>query len=191
MDNSTSQNNNSGVTKYTKNIINNDINTNFEIKINNNNTNNKNTNNNDLFNMMNINQIDYTPYSRNKKYYVSKLAKTHSQKEVNIKDIHIKSIKNLKSNCIGNKSQIANVTSSNDSNLIQPNKYNINYNLNKNNSSTEVQNNYIKEVLFNLNKISIKKKNKFSQRVSHLKENNNFCIKTKKKFKYHRVIEVC
>ena len=165
MDNSTSQNNNSGVTKYTKNIINNDINTNFEIKINNNNTNNKNTNNNDLFNMININQIDYTPYSRNKKYYVSKLAKTHSQKEVNIKDIHIKSIKNLKSNCIGNKSQIANVTSSNDSNLIQPNKYNINYNLNKNNSSTEVQNNHIKEVLFNLNKISIKKR-----RTNFLKE---------------------
>ena len=95
MDNSTSQNNNSGVTKSSKNIKNNDINTNFEIKINNNNTNNKNTNNNDLFNIININQIDYTTYSRNKKYYVSKLAKTHSQKEVNIKDIHIKSIKNL------------------------------------------------------------------------------------------------
>ena len=43
--------------------------------------------------MININQIDYTTYSTNKNYYVSKLAKTHSQKEVNIKDIHIKSIK--------------------------------------------------------------------------------------------------
>ena len=122
------------------------------------------------------------------KHNSSKISNTQSQKEVIIKDIHIKSIKNLKANCIGNKSQINNMTCSNDSNLIKPN-YNINYNYysNKINSSTEVKNNHIKDVLFNLNKISIKKKNKkYSQRMSKIKESNNFYIKPKKKYHNNR-----
>ena len=190
MDNSASQNNNSAALKSTKKMKNSNINTNFEMKINNNNyyNTNKNGNSNDLFNVININQNTNSPFSRNKKHNSSKISNTQSHKEVIIKDIHIKSIKNLKANCIGNKSQINNMTCSNDSNLIKPN-YNINYNYysNKINSSTEVKNNHIKDVLFNLNKISIKKKNKkYSQRISKIKENNNFYIKPKKKYHNNR-----
>ena len=186
MDNSNSQNNNSEALRTTKKykINNNNINTNIDIKINNNyNTNNK--NNNDLFNIINIKQNENCPFSRNKKHNSSKISNTQSQKEINMKDIHIKTIKNLKSNYKG-KSHLKNMTCSNDSNFIRP-IYNINCNLNKINSSTEVKNNHIKDVLFNLNKISIKKKNKkFSQRISKPKGKNNFYIKPKNKFKNNR-----
>ena len=192
MDNSTSQNNNSAALKSTKKLKNNNNNNNknFEKKFNNNNFNSNiiRNSNNDLFNIININQNDIGLFSRNKKHNSSKISNTQCQREVIIKDMHIKYIKNLKSNCIGNKSQINNMTCSNDSNLILP-KYKINYNYNskKINSSTEVKNNHIKDVLFNLNKISIKKKNKkYSQRLSKLKEKNNFYIKSKKKFKNNR-----
>ena len=63
------------------------------------------------------------------------------------------------------------MTCSNDSNHMMK-KYKLNYNYGKINSSTEVKNNRIKDILFKLNKISIKKKpKKNSQRNS---KKNNF-----------------
>lgn len=186
MDNSASQNNNE-IIKSPKNLKTSNINTNLEVKINTNSNNNMNNNKytNDLFNMTNINQNENSTFSRNKNHNTSsKIINTHSQKEIKIKDIHIKSIKNLKSNCIGNKSHISNISCSNDSNSIKSkynNYYNCNFHLNKSNSSTGIKNNHIKDALFNLNKITIKKKNKkHSQRNSKIKEKNNFDIKPKK-----------
>ena len=87
---------------------------------------------------------------------------------------------------MGSKTNLKNMTCTNDSNYIIP-KYNINYNLNKINSSTELKNNHIKDILFKLNKISIKKKSKKnSQRLSKNKENNKFYVKPKKKYKKNR-----
>ncbi len=185
MDNSTSHNNNnnSEALKSTKKINNNNMITNIDNCINN--INNK--VNNELIDVINMNQNDNCFFSRNKKQNTSKISNTQSQNELNIKDIQIKSIKNLKSNYgMGSKTNLKNMTCTNDSNYIIP-KYNINYNLNKINSSTELKNNHIKDILFKLNKISIKKKSKKnSQRISKNKENNKFYVKPKKKYKKNR-----
>ena len=178
MDNSTSQNNSEAL-KSTKKVKNNNIN---NINLDNNKYNNNKTNN-EFFDMINMNQNDNCTFSRNKKHYSSKISNTQNQNEVNMKDINIKSIQNLKSNCIWNKSNLTNMTCTNDSNIIKS-KYN---NLNKINSSTEIKNNHIKDVLFNLNKISIKKKaKKNSQRFTKKKKENNFYVKPKKYFKSNR-----
>ena len=178
MDNSTSQNNSEAL-KSTKKVKNNNINnTNLD-----NNKYNNNKTHNEFFDMIRMNQNDNCTFSRNKKHNSSKISNTQNQNELNIKDINIKSIKNLKANCIWNKSHIKNKTCSNDSKIIKS-KYN---NLNKINSSTEVKNNHIKDVLFNLNKISIKKKaKKNSQRISKKKKENHFYVKPKKYCKSNR-----
>jgi hypothetical protein len=201
MDNSSSnnKNNNSEALKSTKKISNNNNNniiTNIDNCINNiNNINNNkfinnNKGNNEFIDGINMSQNDnFCIFSRNKKQNTSsKISNTQSQNELNIKDIQIKSIKNLKANCIGSKTNLKNMTCTNDSNYLMP-KYNINYNLNKINSSTELKNNHIKDILFKLNKISIKKKSKKnSQRISKIKENNKFYIKPKKKYKNNRAM---
>ena len=190
MDNSTS-NNNSDALKSTKklnhNNHNNNINTNYDNININNKYNSCNKTNHEYLDVINMNQNDNCLFSRNKKQNqnTSKISCTQSQNELNMRDMQAKSLKNLKTNCIGSKTNIKNMTCSNDSNLIVP-KYKLNYNLNKINSSTEVKNNHIKDILFKLNKISIKKKNKkHSQRVSKIKD-NKFYIKPKKKFKNNR-----
>ena len=187
MDNSTSHNNNSEALRSTKKFKNNNIINNINFDNNNNIKYNNNKTNNELFDMIHMSQNDNCTFSRNKKHNSSKISNTQSQNDVNLKDINIKSIKNLKSNCIWSNSHIKNMTCSNDSNIIKSKYNNLNYNFNKINSSTEVKNNHIKDVLFNLNKISIKKKSKKnSQRVSKIKEKNNFYIKPKKNFKSNR-----
>ena len=174
-DNSSSNNNNSEAIKSTKIINNNNLNTNIE-----NISNNNKTINGELLDAINMNPNDNCVISRNKKQNNSKISSTQSQNEM-VKDI--KSIKNLKANCIGAKIHIKNMTCCNDSNLIMP-KYNINYNFGKINSSTEVKNNHIKDILFKLNKISIKKKaKKNSQRISKKKDKIKFYIKPKNKYK--------
>ena len=139
--------------------------------------------NDELIDMMNMNQNDNCVISRNKKQNNSKISITQSQ-EVNLKDIHVKSVKNLNAkNCIEIKNHLKNMTCSNDSNHMMK-KYKLNYNYGKINSSTEVKNNRIKDILFKLNKISIKKKpKKSSQRNSKKKDKNIFYIKPKNKFK--------
>ena len=187
MDNSTSHNNNSEALRSTKKFKNNNIINNINFDNNNNIKYNNNKTNNELFDMIHMSQNDNCTFSRNKKHNSSKISNTQSQNDVNLKDINIKSIKNLKSNCIWSNSHIKNMTCSNDSNIIKSKYNNLNYNFNKINSSTEVKNNHIKDMLFNLNKISIKKKSKKnSQRVSKIKEKNNFYIKPKKNFKSNR-----
>ena len=163
MDNSNSQNNSEAL-KSNKKVKNNNMNnTNLDI--------------------IRMNQNDNWTFSRNKKHNSSKISNTQNQNEINFKDINIKSIKNLKANCLWSKTHIKNMTCSNDSNIIKS-KYN---SLNKINSSTEVKNNHIKDVLFNINKISIKKKaKKNSQRISKKKKDNRFYVKPKKYFKSNR-----
>ena len=174
-DNSSSINNNSEAIKSTIIINNINLNTNNE-----NISNNNKTINGELIDAINMNQNDNCVISRNKKQNNSKISSTQSQNEM-VKDI--KSIKNLKANCIGSKIHIKNMTCCNDSNLIVP-KYNINYNFGKINSSTEVKNNHIKDILFKLNKISIKKKaKKSSQRISKKKDKIKYYIKQKNKYK--------
>ena len=173
-DNSSSNNNNSEALKSTKIINNINLNTNIE-----NISNNNKTINGELLDDINMTQNDNCVISRNKKQNNSKISSTQSQNEM-VKEL--KSIKNLKANCIGSKIHIKNMTCCNDSNLIMP-KYNINYNLGKINSSTEVKNIHIKDMLFKLNKISIKKKaKKSSQRVSKKKDKIKFYIKPKNKY---------
>ena len=184
MENSSSINNKSDgikpIPKLNHNNYNN-LNSNFE-NINHNINVNK-TVNDEFTDMINMNQNDNCVISRNKKQNNSKISITQSQ-EVNLKDIHVKSVKNLKAkNCIELKNHLKNMTCSNDSNhMMKKNK--LNYNYGKINSSTEVKNNKIKDILFKLNKISIKKKpKKNSQRNSKKKDKNIFYIKPKNKFK--------
>ena len=187
MDNSSSHNNSEALKtskKINHNNLNNKLNTsNKNNKYNfNNNSNNK--INHELYDVININQNDNLAFSRNKKQ--NKISNTQSQNEIHIKDARYKSIKNLKYNCIGNSSNIKNMTCSNEINYILPKKNIYSFN-NKINSSTEVRNNHIKDILFHLNKISIKKRSKKnSQRISKRKEKNKFYIKPKKKFKNMR-----
>ena len=187
IDNSTSINNNSQALKSTKKVNLNNINININ-NINSNLDNNSNKINNELLDMININQNDNCVVSRNKKQNTSKISNTQSQNEINPQDIHIKTIKNLKASSMSTKTHVKNMTCSNDSNsnsninYLIP-KYHLNYNLSKINSSTEVKNNQIKDILFKLNKISIKKKSKNSQRLSKRKEKNKFYIKPKYKLK--------
>ena len=143
--------------------VKNNLNTNIE-----NISNNNKTINGELLDAINMNQNDNFVISRNKKQNNSKISSTQSQNEM-VKDI--KSIKNLKANCIGSKI------------------HNINYNFGKINSSTEVKNNHIKDILFKLNKISIKKKTKKnSQRISKKKDKIKFYIKPKNKYKNRGIL---
>jgi len=143
---------------------------NKKIKENKNNIfNNSNRINNDFLEMVNDNLI----FSRNKKQNTSKISSTKSQNEVNIRDICIKSIKNLKSSAMGSKKNMINRT------YLNKNKKNnnINHNFKPINSSSEIKNVQKKNILskLNLKKIAFKKKaNKFSQRVSinNVKKNN-------------------
>ena len=143
---------------------------NKKIKENKNNIfNNSNRINNDFLEMVNDNLI----FSRNKKQNTSKISSTKSQNEVNIRDICIKSIKNLKSSAMGSKKNMINRT------YLNKNKKNnnINHNFKPINSSSEIKNVQKKNILskLNLKKIAFKKKaKKFSQRVSinNVKKNN-------------------
>ena len=184
IDNSTSNNNNQAeALRSTKKANINDINININTI--NNIIKNKNKSNNKLFDEININQNENLFISRNKKQKTSKISCSQSQNEVNINDIHIKTLKNLKANCISSKSHKKNMTCSNDSssNCFIP-KYNLNYNFGNINTSTEIKNNHIKDILFKLNKISIKRKNKKnSQKLSKKKDKIKFYIKPKIKFK--------
>ena len=189
MDNSTSNNNDAlkSTKKLNHNNHNNNINTNYDNININNKYNSCNKANHEYLDVINMNQNDNCMFSRNKKQNqnTSKISCTQSQNELNMRDIQVKSLKNLKTNCLGSKTNTKNMTCSNDSNLIVP-KYKLNYNLNKINSSTEVKNNHIKDILFKLNKISINKRNKkHSQRISKIKD-NKFYIKPKKKLKNNR-----
>ena len=134
---------------------------NSKIKENKNNIfNNSNRINNDFLEMVNDNLI----FSRNKKQNTSKISSTKSQNEVNIRDICIKSIKNLKSSAMGSKKNMINRTY-----LNKNKKNNINHNFKPINSSSEIKNVQKNNVLskLNLKKIAFKKKTKkFSQRVS-------------------------
>ena len=134
---------------------------NSKIKENKNNIfNNSNRINNDFLEMVNDNLI----FSRNKKQNTSKISSTKSQNEVNIRDICIKSIKNLKSSAMGSKKNMINRTY-----LNKNKKNNINHNFKPINSSSEIKNVQTNNVLskLNLKKIAFKKKTKkFSQRVS-------------------------
>ena len=184
MENSSSINNKSdGIKPIPKLNHNNYNNLNANIENINHNININKTVNDEFIDMINMNQNDNCVISRNKKQNNSKISITQSQ-EVNLKDIHVKSVKNLKAkNCIEVKNHLKNMTCSNDSNHMMK-KYKLNYNYGKINSSTEVKNNRIKDVLFKLNKISIKKKpKKNSQRNSKKKDKNIFYIKPKNKFK--------
>ena len=134
---------------------------NSKIKENKNNIfNNSNRINNDFLEMVNDNLI----FSRNKKQNTSKISSTKSQNEVNIRDICIKSIKNLKSSAMGSKKNMINRTY-----LNKNKKNNINHNFKPINSSSEIKNVQKNNILskLNLKKIAFKKKTKkFSQRVS-------------------------
>ena len=83
--------------KSKTNYKNTKINNNKENK--NNIFNNSNRINNDFLEMMNDNLI----FSRNKKQNTSKYSSTKSQNEINIRDLCIKSIKNLKPSVMGIK----------------------------------------------------------------------------------------
>ena len=102
-------------------------------------------------------------FSRNKKKNKSKISLTKSQNEVNLNDICIKSIKNLKSNSIRKKKNLANKT------YLEQKKNNNNINYNIINSSSDLQNirgnNILSKLI--LKKLSFKRKTKkLSQRVS-------------------------
>ena len=144
--------------KINKRVCNNKINNNLEN--NKNNFNNNNKNNKDFLEMMNGNII----FSRNKKQNTSKISSTKSQNEINLRDICIKSIKNLKSSEVRSKKNLFNRTC-----LNKNKKYRDNHYFNIINSSSELQNIHKKNLLtkFSLKRLSIKKKTKkFSQRVS-------------------------
>ena len=187
--------NNVGYTTKTENCISNN-NKYGEIKkrkINNNNFNankenmNMNTNynktNDNLQNTINI-QNDINFVSRNKKQNSSKIAITQSHNEINFKDIQIKSVKNLKScnNFIDGKTHIKNMTNSTEGNYIIS-KCKFNY-FGQFNSSIEVKHNQIKDIIFKLNHITIKKNTKRnSLRNSRKKDNNPFGVKLNNKYK--------
>ena len=136
--------------------------------------NNSNRINNEFLEMMGDNLI----FSRNKKHNTSKISSTKSQNEVNIRDICIKSIKNIKSNNNRSKNNIINRT------YLNKNKKNnnMNYNFKPINSSSELKNVKNKNILskISLQKISFKKKTKkFSQRISLKNVKRNFYRKQK------------
>ena len=123
--------------------------------------NNSNRINNKFLEMIGDNLI----FSRNKKQSAPKISSTRSQNEINLKDISIKHIKNLKFNPNGNKKNIFNRT------FLNKNQKNIkiNYNFKPINSSSEIQNIHKNNILskLNLKKIAIKRKQKrFSQRMN-------------------------
>ena len=143
-----------------------------EIEIKNNKFNHSNRINNEIFEIVNENQI----FSRNKKQNTSKMSSTKSQNEINLKDICIKSIKKFKRKSIGYKKSYV---SMNNRTYLNKNKKNnfINYNFNKINSSSQLQNSPKKNILskIQLKRISLKKKfKKFSQRMSSKNTKNNF-----------------
>ena len=136
--------------------------------------NNSNRINNEFLEMMGDNLI----FSRNKKHNTSKISSTKSQNEANIRDICIKSIKNIKSNNNRSKNNIINRT------YLNKNKKNnnMNYNFKPINSSSELKNIKNKNILskISLQKISFKKKTKkFSQRISLKNVKRNFYRKQK------------
>ena len=144
---------------------------------------NYNKTNDELQNMINI-QNDINFVSRNKKQNTSKVAITQSQNEINMKDIQIKSVKNLKSsnNFMDGKTHIKNMTCCNEDKYIIS-KCKLNY-IGQINSSTEVKHNQIKDIIFKLNHITIRKNTKRnSLRNSRKKDNNNFGIKLNNKYK--------
>ena len=122
---------------------------------------------------------DNTLFSRNKKQNTSKISSTKSQNEINLRDICIKPIKNLKSSAIGNKKNMINRT------FLNKNKKNNNMNNNFkpiNSSSSEIQNGYQKNILskFNMKKIAYKNNvKKFSQRISLKNVKRSFCADQK------------
>ena len=123
--------------------------------------NNSNRINNKFLEMIGDNLI----FSRNKKQSAPKISSTRSQNEINLKDISIKHIKNLKFNANGNKKNMFNRT------FLNKNQKNIkiNYNFKPINSSSEIQNIHKNNILskLNLKKIAIKRKQKrFSQRMN-------------------------
>ena len=189
MDNSGSHNSNEAL-KTKKKENNNKINKKLNTSNKNNNFNNNSNNkiNPEFYEVINQNKNDNLAFSRNKKQNSSKISNTQSQNEIHIKDERYKSIKNLKFNCVGSKSNIKNITCSNDINYIFPKKNLYSFS-SKINSSTEVRNNHIKDMLFHLNRISIKKKSKKnSQRNSKIKEKNKIFLKPKKKIKNTRAM---
>jgi hypothetical protein len=178
MENCTSHNNKYGEMK-SKKLYNNNYNSNKEnMNINA----NFNKTNDELQNMINI-QNDINFLSRNKKQNASKKAITQSHNEINLKDIQIKSVKNLKSsnNFLDGKSHIKNKTCSNEGNfIISKCKYNY---FGQINTSTEDKHNQIKDIIFKLNNITIRKNKRSSQRNSRKKDNNPFGIKLNNKYK--------
>ena len=178
MENCISHKNKYGEMKSRK-LNNNNYNTNKEnMNINR----NFNKTNDELQNMINI-QNDINFVSRNKKQNTSKITITQSHNEINMKDIQIKSVKNLKSSnkFIDGKTHIKNMTCSNEGNyIISRCKLNC---FGQINSSTEFKHNQIKEIIFKLNHITIKKNTKRnSLRNSRKKDNNPFGIKLNNKY---------
>ena len=124
--------------------------------------NNTNRINNELLEIVGDNQI----FSRNKKQNNSKISLTKSQNEINLNDICIKTLKNVKPKSIGSKKSL---NINNKTYLNQNKKNNINYNFNKINSSSELHNSQKKNILTNLHmkRISLKKKvKKYSQKIN-------------------------
>ena len=179
MDNFISHNNKYGELKSRKLNNNNFISNKENMNINT----NYNKTYDELENMINIqNNINFV--SRNKKQNTSKIEIIQSHNEINMKDIQINPVKNLKSsnNFLDSKTHIKNKTCSNEGNFIIS-KCKLNY-FGQINSSTEVKHNHIKDIAFKLNHIAIKKNTKRnSQRKSRKKDNNPFEIKLNNKYK--------
>jgi hypothetical protein len=179
MDNFISNNNKYGEMKSRKLNNNNFISNKENMNINT----NYNKTNDELENMINIqNNINFV--SRNKKQNTSKISIIQSHNEINMKDIQINPVKNLKSsnNFLDSKTHIKNKTCSNEGNFIIS-KCKLNY-FGQINTSTEVKHNQIKDIIFKLNHITIKKNTKrTSIRNSRKKDNNPFEIKPNNKYK--------
>jgi hypothetical protein len=147
------------------------------------NDNSNNIKNNEFLDIINIKQNDNFTMSRNKKHSHNKGLNTQSQNDFTSKDSHIKTIKNLKSNCVDSKNQIKNMTSTNDSNVNIP-KY-FYYNFSKFNSSIDLKNVQTKEVVskkINISQQKRKKKKPLNISQDHNK-NNNFYLKQARNLK--------